>query len=52
MSAILGLELGVIKKQNVYYACSENSRIVNFTGKKSLCCFHIKRLHHPIIYSV
>jgi hypothetical protein len=52
MPAIFGLELGVIKKQNVHYACSENSRILNLTEKKSLCCFHLKRLHEPIIYTM
>jgi hypothetical protein len=39
----------VIKKQNVHYARSENSIILNLTEKKSLCCFHLKRLQDPII---
>lgn len=49
MSGILGSELGVIKKQYVDYANSENSRILNLAEKKPLCWFHRRRLHDPVI---
>jgi len=41
------MELRVIKEQNVHYACSENSRILNLTEKKRLCCFHLKTFARP-----
>jgi hypothetical protein len=35
MSGILGSELGVIKKQYVHYANSENSRILNLVKRSA-----------------